>query len=71
MTTEAKLSGPARRIAQLSLEQRAIGQRLAEIEREVKALLRELHADPPRCPRCGSDSWTYKGDKQVCHDCGH
>ena len=24
-----------------------------------------------RCPRCGSYSWVYKGDRQVCADCGH
>jgi len=25
---------------------------------------------PPRCPRCGSYQWIYKGDRQVCADCG-
>jgi hypothetical protein len=26
--------------------------------------------DAPRCPRCGSYVWVYKGDRQVCGDCG-
>lgn len=26
--------------------------------------------DPPRCPRCGCYQWIYKGDRQVCADCG-
>jgi len=25
---------------------------------------------PPRCPVCGSYAWTYRGDAQVCSDCG-
>lgn len=25
--------------------------------------------EPPRCPRCGSYAWVYKGDRQVCADC--
>jgi hypothetical protein len=23
-----------------------------------------------RCPRCGCYQWIYKGDRQVCADCG-
>jgi ribosomal protein S27AE len=23
-----------------------------------------------RCPRCGSYKWVYKGDRQICADCG-
>jgi hypothetical protein len=26
--------------------------------------------EPRRCPRCGSYKWIYKGDRQVCADCG-
>lgn len=26
--------------------------------------------DVPRCPRCGSYAWIYKGDRQVCAECG-
>jgi len=26
--------------------------------------------DPPRCPRCGCYQFVYKGDRQVCADCG-
>jgi len=25
---------------------------------------------PRRCPRCGSYAWIYKGDRQLCADCG-
>jgi len=25
---------------------------------------------PPQCPICGSYTWTYRGDAQVCSDCG-
>lgn len=26
--------------------------------------------DTERCPRCGSERWSYIGDRQVCGDCG-
>jgi hypothetical protein len=26
--------------------------------------------EPPRCPRCGCYQFVYKGDRQVCRDCG-
>jgi hypothetical protein len=26
--------------------------------------------EPPRCPRCGSYSWEYRGGVQQCSDCG-
>ena len=42
---------------------------IVEVRKRFDALFR--HADdPPRCPRCGSYKWIYKGDRQVCADCG-
>jgi predicted RNase H-like HicB family nuclease len=28
-------------------------------------------ANPRRCPVCGCYQFIYKGDRQVCADCGH
>ena len=43
-----------------------------DIEADGCKVLYLMRADegPPRCPRCGSYQWTYKGDRQVCADCG-
>jgi hypothetical protein len=45
--------------------------KLAEISQRLDVLQGELDKpEPPRCPRCGSYSWTYQADRQVCSDCG-
>jgi hypothetical protein len=48
-----------------------ISAKFAELEYRFAALEAHLLGDdPPRCPRCGSYAWIYKGDRQVCADCG-
>jgi len=44
----------------------------ADYWREYAALCASIPVrdGPPRCPRCGSYQWVYKGDRQVCSDCG-
>jgi len=37
---------------------------------DIEAQLDRVRA-PPRCPRCGSYEWIYKGGKQVCAACGY
>jgi len=45
--------------------------KLAEISQRLDVLQGELDKpEPPRCPRCGCYQFIYKGDKQVCRDCG-
>ena len=36
-----------------------------------RAAARQEKPEPPRCPRCGCYEWIYKGDRQVCADCGY
>lgn len=49
---------------------RAKSERKAQQDR-LLLILRAFEAEnPPRCPRCGSYAWVYKGDRQVCADCG-
>ena len=36
----------------------------------LQAIQAVLADEPRRCPRCGSFAWVYKGDRQVCADCG-
>jgi hypothetical protein len=39
---------------------------------DALAFLREAtsKSEPPRCPKCGCYQFVYKGDRQVCADCG-
>jgi hypothetical protein len=41
----------------------------AVFKQHMRELLRDAD-DPPRCKVCGSYKWIYKGDRQVCADCG-
>lgn len=35
-----------------------------------QAYARRERPEPRRCPVCGCYQFVYKGDKQVCRDCG-
>jgi len=55
-------------IARLSVE---LAHRiLDEIEGAENVLYKVDTSEPLLCPICGSHRWFYRGDRQVCADCG-
>jgi hypothetical protein len=57
-------------IAAILREHAAIHKRLDRLEAEWEISGLAVTATPRRCPVCGCYQFIYKGDRQVCADCG-